>query len=228
MRDHTDAIEFLQRRGIPATRRVWALGDTVVVPLGPMSADSAGIVVYRSVAWLVPGAGGRWDLVHHVFQHERRLSFGSLEQACEAALRLRSIQEPTDACPECGGRRQLSFGERIRGGELVWFRSTFCESCGARVEADGGDRLPDDLRATELARHGRWGVTISRAPTVSGWIAVRDALCLDLSAVSALKNRIPCVAFEGTFMEALRVRELFVNNGASAELSQADCDEGRK
>jgi hypothetical protein len=80
----------------------------------------------------------------------------------------------------------------------------------------------------ELARHGRWSVTVSRGPAASGWIAVRDALCLDLSAVSALKNQIPCVAFEGTFMEALRVRELFVNHGASAELNQADRDEERK
>jgi hypothetical protein len=37
----------------------------------------------------------------------------------------------------------------------------------------------------------------------------------------SLKNRIPCVAFEGTFAEAFCL-ELFVILGAYAELSEVD------
>jgi len=35
MRDHDDAIEFFRARGFPASRRVWSMGDTIVVPTGP-------------------------------------------------------------------------------------------------------------------------------------------------------------------------------------------------
>jgi hypothetical protein len=228
MRDHADAIEYLRARGVPASRRVWSLGDTIVVPFEPSRVEHEGaIVTYRFIVWLAPAAGGSWDLLQPVSQFLRRVSFDSLERACEGALRILSLQEPTDACPGCGGRRRVSFGDRIRHGELSWFRGTICEGCGARTEADGGDRLPDDLRAMELARNGVWGVFVSRAPEASGWIAIRKALGLDLAAVSALKDRIPCVAFEGTIAEASGVCELFVTNGASAELKEVHRDSGR-
>jgi SAM-dependent methyltransferase len=123
-------------------------------------------------------------------------------------------------CSACGGQQRQSFGERVHVARSTWYLSTFCEGCRAASEADGPDRLPDDLRAIELARNGRWSVFVDRAPPTHGWSSIRAALDLDLGAVSALKERLPCVVFEGTFAEALRVREVFVGHGASASLRE--------
>jgi hypothetical protein len=219
MRDHADAVEFFRVRGFAAERRVWALGDTVVITT--VSQESHGdILADRFVEWLVPRGEAGWDLVHTVLAHERRLRFNSLERACGAALQLLPLHEPHDRCPACCGRRRLNFGERLAPAPRRWYTSTRCTTCGARSEADGDGELPDDLRAMEVARNGLWSVVVTTEPKPLAWRTVRAAIGLDMTEVSALRRRIPGVVFEGTFAQAFRVREAFVEAAASAELTE--------
>jgi hypothetical protein len=217
MRGHDEAIEFFRVRGISTSRRVWSLGDTIVVPVGPPN-EHAGITTYRDVLWLVPGADGAWDIVYLVRLFGRRLRFDSLERACEGALELLKALDPEDACPTCGGRRRLRFGERCRTSDVTWYLSTSCEACGERTEADGYGELPEDLRAIELARSGAWRVVVTSAPSTAGWSAIREALRLDVGAAMAMKHQIPGAVLETTFAQASRICALFREHGAVAEI----------
>jgi hypothetical protein len=212
-------VELFRAQGFPATRRVWALGDTVAIPVGPEESHG-GVVAYRFVAWLAPRGAEGWDFVHPLFAHERRLPFDTLERACEAALRLLPLHDPHDTCPACGGPRRVAFGERPPPALSRWYLSTSCASCGARAECDGDGDLPDDLRAMEEARNGRWAVVVTREPTTRGWQDLRSALGLELSALVELRRRLPGVVFEGTFAQAYRIRELYREGGATVEITE--------
>jgi hypothetical protein len=220
MRDHADAIEFLRAHGIEATRRVWALGDTVVVPLGPPSRDRHGMVVDPRLSWLVPRDEGSWDVLQLVGLCIRRRRFSALREACTEALHQYGLWERVGRCPDCRGDLLMAFGESFRPdqGGIVWWEGTRCRSCGAQAEADGRDRLPAELRTIELERNGRWGVSVSRAPTLSGWSAIRQALGLDLTRVSAMRRRVPGVVYDGTFAEAQRIATFFTAHGGTVEL----------
>lgn len=221
MQTHGHAIEFLRARGVAATRREWALGDTVVVPIGAGTTGPDGITVYRAMMWLVPHEGG-WDVVQPVRSHERRIHRGSLSEACETVLALLQLYDLREECSVCGGRREWSFGERVMAGGLQWFVSRLCGECGYCTEADGHDSLPEDLRALELARSGSWCVRLRAVNSVHGWKAVREALALDLQAVAALRRELPCDVFVGTYAEALRVLERMGKTGIVAELACQD------
>jgi len=92
MRTHEEAIAFLRHRGIPAERRDWALGDTIVVPLGDAEGEPNGIRVFPDVAWLVQLADSScWALIRILHQEEHREHFASLDDACTAALKLTAV-----------------------------------------------------------------------------------------------------------------------------------------
>ncbi len=221
MKDHASAIAFFTEHGYVANQRSWALGDTVVVGIKD-TPSAEGVAVLSFVLWLVPNEPPAWDVVSTVYMHERRLTFATLRVACEAALKQLRLQVIEQACPSCGGRRELRFGERIFETGNRWYESTSCRDCRAMTEADGGGELPDDLRAIEFARNGRWRVAVESPATTVDWRAMRDLLGLDLAATAALKKRVPGVVAEGTFAHAVRIRDLFARNGASAGLSEID------
>jgi hypothetical protein len=221
MRDHDDAIAFFQTRGFYAGHRDWALGDTVVVGLQPEAPTKDGIQVLSFVLWLVPREGSAWDVVSSVCQHERRLTFATLDLACEAALRQLSLQVIEDVCPSCQGRLELRFGERIFAAGNRWYQSTRCRDCGDMTEADGDGELPDQFERIELSRNGRWSVFVASAPPTAGWAALQKTLGLDLPALAEMRRRVPGVVVEGTFAQALRLSELFNRHGASAKISEA-------
>jgi hypothetical protein len=59
---YSAAIAFLIESGVPASRREWAMGDTIVVPLGHPSTEH-GVITYPAVAWLVPRPDRSWDFI---------------------------------------------------------------------------------------------------------------------------------------------------------------------
>jgi hypothetical protein len=219
MQTHDQAVEFFTSLGVSASRRVWALGDTVVLPIKPQEPGPSGIVVYAFVAWLVP-AGNGWDLVHDVKQRSHHRHFLSLEDACAAARELLALQDYTDACPDCGGERGVSFGERSRSGRLHWYVSTACRSCSAHSEADGADSLPGDLRSVALARDGTWAVFVEPQQTPSGWKTIREALRIDVSALAKLRQRLPAPLLLGTIGEADALAERLSLGGVRADVRQ--------
>ena len=227
MQTHGDAVEYLRARSVAATRREWALGDTVVVPIGAGTTGPEGITVYHGVMWLVPREAG-WDVVQPVQSRERRIHFGSLSEACETVLALLPLYDLHEDCSVCGARRGWSFGERVMVDGLRWFVSRSCAECGYCTEADGRDSLPEDLRAIELARSGSWCVRLRSVTSVHGWKAVREALALDLQALATLRRELPCDVFTGTCAESLRVLNRMGMADIVAELACQGRDDHRE
>lgn len=214
---HDDAIRFFASRRVGAERRSWALGDTVCVLAHPQEANSSGIIAYGTVMWLSPSADGTWDLVETVHAHERRRTFDTLDAACEAALVQVELEELVEPCPSCGGTRNLSFGERVRGAVLTWYASTSCQQCGRCSEADGGDRLPDDLREIELRRYGTWALVVRHGDLTHVLATLRSDLGLGMAAMLRLKAQLPGPILPGTIGEALRIKGVLSEKNISAD-----------
>jgi hypothetical protein len=61
-------------------------------------------------------------------------------------------------CDGCGGLGVAIIVQRLRDGRLSWSAGYCCNACGARLEADGGESLPDDYRRAILLHEGEWAV----------------------------------------------------------------------
>lgn len=140
---HAEAIEVLLRAGIPASRRDWALGDTVVVPLGHPSTTN-GITVHPSVAWLVPAAPG-WRVEQAVANIPRILLCPDLGAACAVAIDIAQAFGLRRPCQHCNLDAEFDFGERDTPRGLQFWTAARCSHCGSQVEADGLGALPDGL-----------------------------------------------------------------------------------
>jgi hypothetical protein len=104
-------------------------------------------------------------------------------------------------CPYCGAAARLDFDQAAHGCELLWSESLHCPACGARMEADGGEDMPEARRAVLLAEEGRWSVVVDDRPTVGLLRAARECLALSVAEVPALKARLPGVLAMGTRSE---------------------------
>jgi hypothetical protein len=209
---HSDAIEVLRRAGIPASRREWVLGDTVVVPLGrPSSAGD--ITAYPAVAWLVPTATG-WRFEQPVANIPRIVPCSDLSAACDLAIEIARSFTPKEPCTACGFPADLDFGDRSTFGRIQHWTALRCAHCGSRTESDGVDPLPNHLRDLELLRYGAWAVVVESPVTTTQWKLLRPELRLSLQALRELKSRLPGRVFSGTFPEA----RLFQNRLARAEV----------
>lgn len=195
MGKHDEAIALLERLGFcDVTRRQWALGDCVVVPLGRK--DTQGISVWPEVAFLVPSNSG-WDLVRSLRQHEWRKHFTDVELACTA---LRDIAERfafPDRC-SCGGELDARVGERVQDTVRLWC-STHCLKCGARAEMDGRGEMPGDLREWLIVREGRWKVTVTELATTETWKRAREVLKVAIDEIAELRRTPNARIFSGTF-----------------------------
>ena len=80
------AVAALRELGIPAFRRVWALGDTIGVPIGrPSSTPIDGATAYPEIIWIAFAASGLWELVGY-FGDTR--TYHDLETAVRAAVEI--------------------------------------------------------------------------------------------------------------------------------------------
>src|SRR5262249_4203217 len=82
--DREEAIEWLRSRGVNASKRDWALGASIVIPVGPPSQESSDITVYRGLFYLYPGTDGSWELLNCDDNSTSR--YPDLESAARAAL----------------------------------------------------------------------------------------------------------------------------------------------
>lgn len=216
---HSDAIALLVESGFPATRREWAMGDTIVVPLGHPSTKN-GLTTYPAVSWLVPKSNESWDFVQ-VSSVERTRSFRDLDSACRAAIESARAFAFVRRCTHCGGISQVTFGEQIKGSSLEYWIAIYCTGCGSQVESNGTGSLPDDLREVELKRNGAWIVSSPRPQGPKQWAALRSELDLDLAGLAALKSTLPGRIFRGTFAEARRLRTALLAKTVNAVVEEA-------
>ena len=223
MQTHEEAIAALTERGIPASRHAWALGDTIVVPLGHPSVQRD-IVLHPSVAWLVPGESCEWKLVRIVSGESSVRSYPNLDAACRAALELAEAFALFEPCIACAAPAEVDFGEHVGASGLQYWVAHRCGECGSQTESDGRSPLPDKLRKLELKRNGAWNVSVEPPLSAAQWAAVRAALDVDLARIAELKRALPIPIFQGTLGESTRVREALVKEGIRVKLSEANAD----
>ena len=81
--DREEAIKWLRSQGVNASKRDWALGASIVIPVGPPQ-ESSGIPVYRNVFYLYPGPNGSWEFLNCADNSTSR--YPDLQLAVQAAL----------------------------------------------------------------------------------------------------------------------------------------------
>lgn len=221
MTTYDEAIAALVASGIPATRRHWALGDTIVVPLGHPSVRGD-IALHPSVAWLVPGAGHSWELVRAICGESSARGYPNLDAACRAAIDLARAFARFESCRACGAQAEVDFGEHAGESELKYWIAVRCPSCGSQLESDGQGPLPDELRQLEFERNGVWNVLIEPPLSPAQWAAVRTVLDVDLGRIAELERSLPLPIFQGTIAESTRVRNTLTRAGVNATLTQAN------
>lgn len=187
----------LERVGFrDVTRRQWALGDCVVVPLGRK--DTRGpIAAYPGVAWLVPSSEG-WDLVRPLSQHEWRKHFTSGDLALAAMIDVGARFAFPDRCAGCGSEVDGYIGERV-GDDLRYWCATVCPKCGSQQESDGVGEMPEAWRDCRIARDGRWNVIVTEMATTATWKRARETLRLEVRDVAELRKLPNARIYSGTF-----------------------------
>lgn len=81
--DREEAIKWLRSRGVNASKRDWALGASIAIPVGPPQ-ESSGITAYRNVFYLYPGRDGSWAFLNCA--DDSTSCYPDLELAVQAAL----------------------------------------------------------------------------------------------------------------------------------------------
>jgi len=81
--DREEAIKWLRSQGVNASKRDWALGASIVIPVGSPQ-ESSGITVYPNVFYLYPGPDGSWEFLNCADDSASR--YPDLELAVRAAL----------------------------------------------------------------------------------------------------------------------------------------------
>jgi hypothetical protein len=81
--DRDEAIKWLRSQGVNASRRDWALGASIVIPVG-LPQESSDITVYRNVCYLYPWPDGSWEFLNGADNSNSR--YPDLEMAARAAL----------------------------------------------------------------------------------------------------------------------------------------------
>jgi len=114
------------------------------------------------------------------------------------------------SCQSCGKPLNVTVGQEMIDGRIVWYESYDCPYCGSRTEVDGKDDTPDEIRNALLAEEGEWGLNISEngPQAIQAIKTLREALGLSLSEAQAAKKKIPGIVATGTRAEMERLRYL--------------------
>ena len=81
--DREEAIKWLRSQGVNASKRDWALGASIVIPVGPPQ-ESSGITVFRNAFYLYPGPDESWEFLNCADGSTSR--YPDLELAVRATL----------------------------------------------------------------------------------------------------------------------------------------------
>lgn len=136
----------------------------------------------------------------------------------------------TYPCTRCGSSATHHFGEQARHGRLSWWESVHCGGCGSCVEADGANRLPDDMRSHMLRSLGVYRVVVHPRDRTGTLLTLRRELGLSMDETRQLFARLPCAVQVGlTRAEALRLRTALLGPAAEvrAEMDAPPADESR-
>lgn len=127
------------------------------------------------------------------------------------------------ACAECLSVATVSVGQSFVSGNLAWYESFRCPTCGASEE-DGTGIAPAWLRDALIEAEGSWGLRVEL--TGSDRIAACKTLHCDLNTdfddVSAMLKRIPGIVYVGTRTEMQWLQSRLVEFGFESSVVEID------
>jgi hypothetical protein len=112
-------------------------------------------------------------------------------------------------------------GQTVVDGVLRWYLSYQCSNCGTAVEIDGEQDVPSDVRTSEIAEDGEWGLYRSRTCANIMLIAksLRTYLGLQIAEAVSLAKHESAPLFMGTQPEVEWLRQALIRSGLeSADL----------
>jgi hypothetical protein len=103
----------------------------------------------------------------------------------------------------CGNAYEVRFSDRCSGGELTWYMSILCRSCGRAEEVDGRGNLPEDLRSTLIQQEGEWHLVVKKVgeDRVSLLKQLRGVFALTIFEAANLYRTLPGLLRSGTHAE---------------------------
>ncbi len=113
-------------------------------------------------------------------------------------------------CQSCERQITASVGQETIDGRILWYESYSCPYCGYRLEVDGKDDTPDDIREAILAEEGEWALDVLETgpQAILALKVLRDALGLSLNEAKEVKDKMPGIVAVGTQAEMERLRYL--------------------
>ena len=123
-------------------------------------------------------------------------------------------------CDACKNLTNMEVQESTTTGELTWYFTYKCRSCGSVVEGDDVGHLPEELRKLVMAEEGEWILRIDEVPKekIKLMKILRQLLDLDLNSISGLLKTIPGNVKSGTWAEMEVIRKKLSQEGFHATI----------
>lgn len=115
-----------------------------------------------------------------------------------------------ERCQFCSSEIDVSVGQSVYDGKLVWHKGYSCPICGGKAEEDGRGSAPYDIRSAILQRDGEWALRMDDAGSgiTTGLKLLRQALNLSLREIAVLRKRLPGDVVTGTRAEMERLKAI--------------------
>jgi hypothetical protein len=110
-------------------------------------------------------------------------------------------------CRSCGSEIDVTVGQAVYDGGLVWHKGYSCPYCGDKTEEDGRGPAPEEVRCAVLQQEGEWALVLAEAGTraTTALKLLRQALNLSLGEVGELRRHLPGTVVTGTRAEMERL-----------------------
>ena len=127
-----------------------------------------------------------------------------------------------ERCRSCSSEIDVSVGQAVYDGGLVWHKGYSCPYCGSKMEEDEQGPTPNDVRCAILQQDGEWALVMEEAGsrTTTALKLLRQALNLTLGEIGALRKRLPGAVLTGTRAEMERLLVILSSEGFDASVSR--------
>lgn len=120
-----------------------------------------------------------------------------------------------EKCPDCGKKILIHIGQSFVNGDLNWYRSIYCESCGTSIE-ENGQMTPEYIREEILKYNGIWELHIkSDVQKILALKIIRKVLKLSFSEIKSMIAEKRSAIFTGTSIEVKWIESILKKSNIS-------------
>ena len=137
---------------------------------------------------------------------------------------IRDSVELEESCAACRASARELWVQRCVSGRLSWSASFRCTACGAQLEADGSDDLPENVRRAFLSESGGWRLVLLHAGERKLELvrALAKARQVASSSALGLVNARSAHLGEGTLVEMRCLEAQLADMGAQLVIERVD------